>query len=789
MEFEKSAMIVDAIGTEEFFFCCKGCQGVFHLLRDEGLDSFYDKRATTTLEPPRENYTDSDRFDLDSFRAKYITTQDGFSHISLIIEGIHCSACIWLNEKVISRLEGVIEANINFTNNKAHIVWDANHLKLSTIIEKIRSIGYNAYPYDSHTQELFANNERRNGYLRLIVGVFATMNIMWIALALYSGYFGGIEESHKNILHLAEWMLATITLFYSGSVFYKGAYFSAKNSSVSMDTLVATGSTLVYGYSVYASLFTRGEVYFDSVTMIITFVLAGKYLESLSKKQAVDILDTLGANLPTEVIVIRDEEKISLPLESVVIGEIIEIKSGEHVAIDGIVVAGGGDFDESSITGESLPIAKNLGDTIISGSIISSGVVRYRCVKDYSSSNFSMILKLLEESLSKKPNIENFANSLSRYFSLTILSLALATFLFHYLLMDKAFDASLIICVSVIVIACPCALALATPIASVVGVAVAAKKGVIFKASSAIEKLAKATELFVDKTGTLSEGRPYVVDSKIFQEHDGVMLKALLSGSNHPVSKAIKEHICDTAYADFFEVRETKARGVEAFVNGKQLLGGNSSYMKENGISVASELESAGFLYAVDKVIYEAFWLKDKIRNDSKKAVERIKKMGIKITMLTGDNIQNAIEVAEELGIESYYANLKPDDKMAYISRSQEAGGIVVMAGDGINDTLALALADISVSLSSASDVSIMTSDVILLNSNMTGLADAFVVGRRTYNTIKQNIGFSLVYNAVTVPVAILGYVIPPVAAISMSLSSILVVLNSIRLKREINGR
>lgn len=785
--FEKSAMIIDDIGGVEHYFCCKGCQGIFHLLKDEGLDSFYDKRANNTLEPPKEGYADSGRFDLDSFRSKYVTfTKDGFSQISLIIEGIHCSACVWLNEKVISRMDGVIEANINFTNNKAHVVWDEKNLKLSTIIEKIRSIGYNAYPYDAKTQEISANEERRSSYLRLIVGIFATMNIMWIALALYSGYFGGIEESHKDILHLAEWMLASVTLFYSGSVFYRGAYFAAKNGTVTMDTLVVTGSSIVYAYSVYAAMISRHEVYFDSVTMIITFVLIGKYLESLSKKQAVDILDTLGADMPTEALVVRGEEKLLLPLDSVEIGDVIEIKTGEHIAIDGIIVAGSGDFDESSITGESMPIAKNISDEVISGSVIQNGVVRYRTTKEYANSSFSVILKLLEESLAKKPNIENFANSLSRYFSVTILSLSLATFLLHFLLLEKSFEASLIICVSVIIIACPCALALATPIASVVGVAVGAKKGVIFKASSAIEKLAKASVLFVDKTGTLTIGHPQVIKSIRLAEYDTSLLLRLVASSNHPVAKSIKEHIGGDVPRELTGVDEQKARGLSSVIDGKNIVGGNALFLRESGVDVDAQYDSAGFLLAIDGVLQEVFFLKDMARADSKEAIKRIMDSGVDVIMLTGDNEQNASEIAREVGIGEFYSSLKPDEKLAFVKKAQDSGKVVVMSGDGINDTLALALSDVSVSLSGGSDVSVMASDVILLNSNMTGLADSFEIGRKTYRVIKQNILFSLIYNIVTVQIAIMGFVIPPVAAASMSISSIIVVLNSIRLKGKV---
>jgi Cu+-exporting ATPase len=329
-------------------------------------------------------------------------------------------------------------------------------------------------------------------------------------------------------------------------------------------------------------------------------------------------------------------------------------------------------------------------------------------------------------------------------------------------------------------------LALATPIASIVGVAVGAKKGVIFKASSAIEKLAKASLLFVDKTGTLTIGRPQVIKNIKLSQYDPKILATLVSGSNHPIAKAIKEHIGDIGDKDIVNTEELKARGLSATIESKNVIGGNAIFLHESGVEVPKEYESAGFLLAMDGVLCEAFWLKDKVRADSKEALARIRAIGVEVVMLTGDNEQSAREIAEELAITSYYHSLKPDDKLSHIQIAQEDGKIVVMSGDGINDTLALARADVSVSLSSASDVSIMTADVILLNSNMSGLADAFVIGKKTYNVIKQNIGFSLVYNLITVPVAIAGFVIPPVAAASMSLSSIIVVLNSIRLKGKV---
>jgi len=313
LEFDESVMITEQEGDETLYFCCKGCEGVYHLLKADGLDSFYDKLGSQKLDPASNAKTDDlERFDLEGFKKKYIrTTPDGFCEISLIIEGIHCSACVWLNEKVLHQTEGIIEATINYSNNKAHVVWDPDILKLSEIIEKIRTIGYNAYPYDPRLQEERAVKTRNDYYVRILVGVFATMNIMWIAIAQYVGYFSGMEEKYKNILNIAEFALATPTLFYSGWIFFRGAYYGLKNRFVNMDLLVATGASLSYIYSIYAMISHKGEVYFDSTTMIVTFVLVGKYLEVLSKKRASDTLDRIIGTMPTESTVVKKRRKIS----------------------------------------------------------------------------------------------------------------------------------------------------------------------------------------------------------------------------------------------------------------------------------------------------------------------------------------------------------------------------------------------------------------------------------------------------------------------------------------------
>jgi len=329
LEFNENVMIKD----EDHYFCCRGCQGIFHLLQDEGLDRFYDKMGNTKLSPPTEQYEDSENFDSPAFYDKFVhVNKDGFCEVSLVIEGIHCSACVWLNEKALHKMDGVVSADINYTNNKAKIIWSDDILKLSKIVDMIRAIGYDAFPYDASIQEVRANKERRSYYLRMAVAIFAIMNIMFIA------EFTGITQSMKTLFNVAEGILATPVLFYSGWIFFRGAYFGLKNRVINMDLLVATGATLTYFYSIYITVNKLGEAYFDSVTMIITFVLVGKFLEVLSKKSIADSLDIMS-------------------------------KYVERVALDGYVIEGEGSFNESNLTGESEPVFKKVGDKIISGTI------------------------------------------------------------------------------------------------------------------------------------------------------------------------------------------------------------------------------------------------------------------------------------------------------------------------------------------------------------------------------------------------------------------------------------
>lgn len=773
----------------ERYFCCNGCQGVFHLLQEEGLESFYEKSKSTPLSPPLQTLQDSATFDSQSFYDRYVkVNSDSFCEVSLVIKGIHCSACVWLNEKALHKMEGVIEANINFTNNKATIVWADNVVKLSKIIETVRSIGYDAFAYDAFAQESHANQERKEYYLKMAVAIFASMNIMWIAVAQYAGYFSGITQDVKTILNIAEGILATPVLFYSGWVFFRGAYYGLKTKVVNMDLLVATGATLAYLYSIYVALSQKGEAYFDSVTMIITFVLIGKFLEVLSKKKAADTLDKITSAIPSEVKIAKEEKIIAIKLDDVQVGDVVVVSSGERVLLDGEITKGSGSFDESSLTGESEPIHKSVGMSVISGSVSIDADVYFRVVKDFRHSTLANIVKLLESAINKKPKIQQMANRLSEHFSLVILTLSLLTF-FGWWLSSHSFETSLMVGISVIIIACPCALALATPVATLVGLGLGASRGILFKEAAGLETMAKTNTLVLDKTGTITAGKPEVVREHIFEEFDKELLYSFVASSNHPIAKGVARFIkqeSENLHECSFDIfSQIPSFGMMAELGDMRLLGGNKKLLETNGVVVDFSSDATLFSFAINQKVVAIYELEDRVKDGILELVSTMKKMQIDVVMLTGDNESAARKVASNVGIERVLYEQTPQSKAEFINKLHDEAKSVVMVGDGVNDILALASADIGIAMGGGSDIAVEVGDVVLLNNSLKSLEEAFKISTTTFSLIKQNLFISLVYNALTIPLAMAGYVIPLIAAISMSASSLLVVGNSMRIRNQ----
>ena len=791
LDFDESIMIKEYEKEDSknnsLYFCCNGCQGVYHLLKDDGLDSFYDKLGNNKLSKPLAVGEDSVSFDMESFAKRYIkSTEEGFSKIDLIIEGIHCAACIWLNEKVLNTADGIVEVSINFTNNKAKIIWDEDVIKLSQIIEKIRSIGYNAYPYNRTDNEVKATKNKKDFFLRMSIAIFASMNIMMIDVAKYAGYFTGIDDEMLRIIHMAEFIFATPVLFYSGWIFFKGAYYGLKNKIINMDFLVSAGATLTYIYSLYVLSGGAGDSYFDSVAMIITFVLVGKYLEVLGKKNAVDTMDAIKSQIPLEATIIINGCKKIVTLDEIKINDIIEVKNGEKASVDGLMIKGSSSFDESSISGESLPVDKKVGDKIFSGTINTQSLIRYKAIKNYADSTLNHIIELLEDSLNSKPKIENTTQSASKYFSIMILFLSILTFFVWYYYQDN-FENSLIIAISVIIIACPCALALATPIASLIGISWLTKEGLLFKEAKFIETFAKIDAVVFDKTGTLTTGKLSVKDKPLSLTKEELnILYSLSDSSTHPVSLAVKKYLEKAhehlEHLELNNIEQIPAFGIQAKYKDKIIYAGRL----ENNV----EYKSTIYHFTINDKLLATFELEDQVREDAIDTIQYFKNENIKTILCSGDNEVTVSKVAEEVGVDHYLSNMSPISKADYIRSLRDSGQKVVMIGDGVNDSLALSRADISIAMGNGSDITISISDIVILNDKLSGVTKSHYISKRTFNFIKQNLMISLFYNIITIPIAMLGYIVPLAAALSMSLSSLLVVGNSLRIKskkRKIN--
>lgn len=761
------------------FFCCTGCEAVFELVQSKGLGDFYERLGKNSLEPV--NFKQN----LGVFDSFVRPTNEGFSEIHLVIDGIFCAACVWLNEKILIEEQGVIEASVNPLTHKARIVFDERQVSLKRILTLIQSIGYKPSAYDPLKQEQKALSTKREFYSKLVVAVACVMNVMWIAVAKYAGFFSLMDAQTKDILNFAEFVLASPVLFYTGSAFYKNAYFSLKHGQISMDFLVIFGASLAYTYSLWAMFSRGGEVYFDSVAMIICFVFVGKYLEVLVKKHATDTMDGLNDFLKGEILVFNGKEFAPKDAYAVQVGDIIQLKTGDKILIDGVCVRGEASIDSSSLSGESEPVLVQAGTNINSACVVLDGSVEYRALKPYSESKLSQIIALLE--LSQKPKIQSLVAQIAVYFSRTVLAVALLCFCFWYFVRESGAEFALINAISVLIIACPCALALATPISNLIALFQALKLKVLFKSSDKIEDLSKCDYAVFDKTGVLTDFKLKIARYELNQKANLNELFAFIGLSNHPVSASIREFlqekVRDKKHLEFSAVKEIRAKGISTRLKNDKFIGGNAQFLQECGIKMNQKFSDTHFVFAKNGEILAHFEFESVLRAGAIELISYLKKIKMPIKMLTGDNEKAAQKVASKLGITDFTAFCLPENKMQVITTLSKKHK-VLMVGDGVNDALALQNAAVAVSLKQGADLAAQNSDIILLKNDLHALEQAIRLSKKTFIIIKQNLAFSLCYNALTIPLAFVGLINPLVAAASMSLSSVVVILNALRIRR-----
>lgn len=761
------------------FFCCTGCEAVFELVQSKGLGDFYERLGKNSLEPV--NFKQN----LGIFDSFVRPTNEGFSEIHLVIDGIFCAACVWLNEKILIEEQGVIEASVNPLTHKARVVFDERQVSLKRILTLIQSIGYKPSAYDPLKQEQKALSTKREFYSKLVVAVACVMNVMWIAVAKYAGFFSLMDAQTKDILNFAEFVLASPVLFYTGSAFYKNAYFSLKHGQISMDFLVIFGASLAYAYSLWAMFSRGGEVYFDSVAMIICFVFVGKYLEVLVKKHATDTMDGLNDFLKGEILVFNGKEFAPKDAYAVQVGDIIQLKTGDKILIDGVCVRGEASIDSSSLSGESEPVLVQAGTNINSACVVLDGSVEYRALKPYAESKLSQIISLLE--LSQKPKIQSLVAQIAVYFSRSVLAVALLCFCFWYFVRESGAEFALINAISVLIIACPCALALATPVSNLIALFQALKLKVLFKSSDKIEDLSKCDYAVFDKTGVLTDFKLKIARYELNQKANLNELFAFIGLSNHPVSASIREFlqekVKDKKHLEFSVVKEVRAKGISARLKNDEFIGGNAHFLQECGIKMSQKFSDTHFVFAKNGEILAHFEFESVLRAGASELISYLKKIKIPIKMLTGDNEKAAQKVASKLSITDFTAFCLPENKMQVITTLSQKHK-VLMVGDGVNDALALQNAAVAVSLKQGADLATQNSDIILLKNDLHALEQAIRLSKKTFIIIKQNLAFSLCYNALTIPLAFVGLINPLVAAASMSLSSVVVILNALRIRR-----
>ncbi len=722
--------------------------------------------------------------------------------VELMINGMHCASCASIINRSLKKKRGIIRSNVNFSTSKASVEFDEKRLTESDLIKVIKQKGYGAtlsQGEDFKHHERLKKKELRvlkeRFFISLVFAVpvfFIGMIFMWL----------GIEIPYQDYIL---WLLATPIQFFVGWPFYKGMWNALKNKSANMDSLVALGTSAAYFFSVYAVLFnTKLGQYFETSAILITLVIMGRLLEAVAKRKTSDAIKKLVGLSPKIATVIRKGKEIKIEIDEVVEGDIVIVKPGEKIPVDGRIIEGGSSIDESMVTGESIPIAKNKGDDVIGATINKHGSFKFKATKVGENTTLSQIIKLIEEAQGKKAPIQRFADIVSSYFVPIVIAIAVLTFLVWFFVLNQTLSFALIVSVAVLVIACPCALGLATPTAIMVGTGKGARKGILIKGGDALEIAHKLKFVIFDKTGTITKGTPEVTDIvSLTKKSEKDLLKLAASmekPSEHPLAEAIvkraKQLRLPLAKVTSFEA--IPGHGITAKVSKTKYYCGNTKLMSKNNIEMrlvgkkVLNLEKEGktvMVLADNKKVLGVLAIADTIKATSSLAVKKLQLMGLKVFMITGDNKQTAKAIAKQAGIRNIFVEVLPKDKADYVKKLQRKG-LVAMIGDGINDAPALAQANIGIAMGSGTDVAMETGNVVLMRNDLLDVPKSISLSRQTMVKIKQNLFWALFYNVLGIPIAagilypFTGWLLSPIiAGAAMAFSSVSVVSNSLLLK------
>jgi len=820
-----SAKIESKIIGKQRHFCCLGCLAIAETLTENGLTDFY--RFRSGLNITADELIPSELESIEAFDSPDILKQisqladDGKSRsIELGIEGITCAACGWLIEKSIGQLESVVKINVNVSTQRANLTWiqsTSEHdksINLSHIIKTFNQVGFKAYPFSE--DERIASFKRTNQQFikRLVVASIGMMQVMTYALSVYIGDTQDISPNHRSFMHWLSFIVATPVVFYSATPFFKSAWNNLKAKRLGMNFPVSLAILSAYFSSIYSLLFNKNDFYFDSVVMFTFFLLIGRFLEHRARYLSVLKQTNFQQLIPISVKKIIDEQPIDIPVSEVEYGDKLIIPAGAIIPVDGVLLENSAEINEAIMTGEFLPISKQPNDELISGSTNQSAALTMLVSKNFTRSKISQLIDLQRKAENLKPNSISIADKISHWYVVGLLIILFAvSIVWWFIDSTQVFSIAL----SILVVSCPCALSLATPAALAAATSQLTDLGFMIRNSSTLTELNKVKQIFFDKTGTLTEGKisiNKVENYSDYTEQQLISFATLLENiSSHPIAIAFKYYLEDEQSASnnpnsekivLTNHQEIIGKGVIANINKKRYLLGKVSFLiednkkkyknnyvdKEQHDDEIRELKTAyrkhkgmAIFLSEDGKLIAKFHLADKIKSSASKCISKLKE-SINVSLLTGDSDQSAMDVGTTLKIEDIIANASPENKLKAIQRAQQKDKVVMMVGDGFNDLGALASADISISLASSPDLSKSKSDVVLVSEDLMVIPKAIELSKKVQMIIKQNLGWAIAYNLLAIPFAALGYIPAWLAAIGMSLSSLVVVLNALRLKK-----
>lgn len=787
--------------------CCAGCQAVAQSIIDAGLGSYYKQRtadAQKTELPPQEILDQIRLYDLSEVQSDFVETHGGTREAVLMLGGITCAACVWLIEQQLLRTDGIVRIDLNYSTHRCRVVWEDGKIRLSDILLKIRQTGYTAEPYDAQKIEAANQKERKQYIVRLAVAGLGMMQTMMFALPTYL-YGNDIEEDFLQILHWGGFLMVLPVVFYCAVPFYQGTLRDLKNRRVGMDTPITVAIIMTFIAGVYSLATNAGQgMYFESIAMLLFFLLGGRFMEQIARRKAGDAAERLVKLIPAFCHHMPDYPDTQETCEAAVVklkaGDIVMVKPGETVPVDGTVVEGSSAVNEAMLTGESLPVAKMPSEKVTAGTLNTQSPLIIRTDRTGSSTRLSHIVRLLDRALSQKPRTAELAEQYASTFVFGELLLAVPVFIGWMFYADA--HTALWITVALLVITCPCALSLATPTALAASTGALAREGILISGKQTLETLAQTTDIIFDKTGTLTRGNPTVSRISLLSGTDEAFVlavaQALEQQSEHPLARAILNHRVSDGMIPDIRVGQRlnhvgEGVGAQLTVNGETQVWalGRAAYVaKIAGEPPQDEQssESGSAVYLGNQLGFQAvFYLQDPLKEGAEEVVRKLKRQHLTLHLLSGDRETAVAETARALGIGHYCSQAMPEDKLEYVKALQKEGKRVLMIGDGINDAPVLAQADTSAAVAGGTDIARDGADIVLLNEDLNTVPHMLAQAGRTRQIIRQNLSWASAYNIIAVPLAVLGYVQPWIAALGMSFSSLVVLGNAMRLHKQVD--